>query len=449
MKNLTIENAVKACSGRYVGPEGLLGTEIMSVQTDSRAVTRGAMFAAIRGERTDGHLYIPSAGESGAACALCEAEVSGCPLPQIVVPSTEKALQDIAAFYRQQFSIPFLGITGSVGKTTAKEMSAAVLSQHFNVMKTQGNFNNELGVPLTIFSLRGEHEAAVVEMGISHFGEMSRLTRIVCPDIALFTLIGYAHLESLGDRKGVLRAKSEILEGMKRDASIIINGDDDLLLGMECSQRKISFGKGEKCDFRAENIRLLPGCTVCDVRSDFGTLTLTVPGHGEHLAYAAAEGAAVGKLFGLTDEEIAAGAASYRSVGSRSRLVDAGDIRIIDDCYNANPNSVASALRSLASMDGRRVCILGDMLELGENARQLHRNIGEMAASLGIDSVITAGELSEDTALGAGEISRHFDSVEELVAALPRLIQPGDCVLVKASHSMHFERIVSALSERG
>ena len=446
MKNLTIKNAVSACSGEYTGPDSLLDLELASVVTDSRAASPGALFAAIPGERTDGHLYIEKAAALGAVCALAQRVPEGCTVPLIIVPDVQAALGRIAAFYRQQFDIPFIGITGSVGKTTAKEMTAAVLSRRYNVLKTEGNFNNELGVPLTIFRLRPEHEIAVIEMGISHFGEMRRLADIVRPDCAMFTLIGSAHLEFLGDRPGVLRAKSEILEGMRDDGTVIVNGDDDLLSAMHCRQKKLSFGLGSGCDVRAGDIEPTPELEIkCTLIAGDRRIPVTIPAHGEHMAYAAAAAAAAGMLFGLSDAEIAAGIAAYRPVGSRSRIVDTGRLRIIDDCYNANPTSVASALRSLARVGGKTACILGDMLELGENAAALHYETGALARQLGISPVLTVGELSRETARGAGCPAQHFDTADELISALPRLIPQGCTVLVKASHSMHFERICAAL----
>ena len=224
--------------------------EITAITTDSRTITSGCLFAAIPGARVDGHDFIPAAAEQGAACVLCNRFVDA-DVPQIVVPDTQEALRHIAAFYRSQFDFPFVGVTGSVGKTTAKEMIAAVLSARFDTLKTEKNFNNELGVPLTLFRLREEHEAAVVEMGISGFGEMTRLTDMVHPDIAVFTLIGDSHLEFLGDRAGVLRAKGEMIGGMAEEGIVIANGDDALLRNHHFGRKTILFGFGENCDVRA------------------------------------------------------------------------------------------------------------------------------------------------------------------------------------------------------
>ncbi|MGI5935614.1 MAG: UDP-N-acetylmuramoyl-tripeptide--D-alanyl-D-alanine ligase [Oscillospiraceae bacterium] len=451
MKGMTIANIARACGGEYYGSRDLLETEISSVVTDSRKASPGCLFAAIVGERVDGHDFIASAAESGAICCLCEKRPEKAGLPAIVVDSTPEALKRLVAFYRSQFNIPIIGVTGSVGKTTAKEMIASVLAQKYSVLKTQGNFNNELGVPLTLFELREEHQVAVVEMGISTFGEMRRLTQIVRPDMAVFTVIGYAHLEFLHDRQGVLRAKAEILEGMPPDGVVFTNGDDDMLRSLECAQKKISFGTVPSCHVRAEDVQILglDGMT-CIIVSGSRRFTVKIPAFGLHMVSAAAAGAAVGLQMGLTDEEIAAGIAAYKTVGRRSAVFDTGNITIIDDCYNANPSSTASAIRSLATMKGRRVCILGDMLELGENSGRFHFDLGVFAAKNGVSLVITCGPEAENICCGALEQGcevRHYYSKEELISELPSLIMSGDTVLVKASRGMAFEDIVEALKK--
>ena len=419
--------------------------EISAITTDSRVITPGCLFAAIPGARVDGHDFIAAAGEKGAACVLCNRPVEA-EVPQIIVPDTQEALRHIAAFYRSQFAFPFVGVTGSVGKTTAKEMIAAVLSARFNTLKTEKNFNNELGVPLTLFRLREEHEAAVVEMGISGFGEMTCLTDMVHPNIAVFTLIGDSHLEFLKNREGVLRAKAEILSGMAEDGVVIANGDDALLRAYDFGRRTVRFGLSEDCDVTAEEIRPegLDGMS-CVIRAGQRRIPVRIPAFGQHMVCAALMGAAVGIEFGLADEEIARGIASYETVGSRGRVIGAGGITILDDCYNANPTSCRAALDSLAMLAGRKIAILGDMLELGENGPVLHREVGAYAASLGV-GVIGCGPLSRQTAEGSG--GSWYETTEELIEALPAIIREGDCVLVKASHGMHLETVVDMLKKR-
>ena len=448
MKNLTLQNIITACGGTYHGDEAALGTEITAVTTDSRAVTLGCLFAAIPGERVDGHDFVSGALEKGALCALVQRIPEGTAGNLIVVPDTVRALQAIAAFYRAQFKIPVLGITGSVGKTTAKEMVAAVLGRKMRVHKTAGNFNNDLGVPLTLFGLNESHEAAVIEMGISHPGDMARLAEMVQPTMSLFTIIGHAHLEFLKSREGILAEKSVVNDYLPEDGTVFCSGDDDLLSAMQCKQRKVTFGLGADCAVRAANVENLPdGTTNCTILCGERKFDVNIPAYGEHMAYAALEGAAVGMAMGLSDEEIIDGIADYAPVGRRARLVKTEKLTIVDDCYNANPTSTASAIRSLAAAKGRRICILGDMLELGENSAQLHFETGALAKDCGAALVLTVGKESAETARGAGEIGRHFESKQDLLAALPALLAEGDTVLVKASHSMAFEEITAVLEK--
>lgn len=450
MKNLTIEHIVSAVNGSYHGGSALPAEEISFVTTDSRKAGTGCLFAAIPGENSDGHDYLAAAAEQGALCAIVERRVERVSLPQILVPNTIAALGDLAAFYRRQFSIPIIGVTGSVGKTTAKEMLAAVLSQRFRVHKTEKNFNNDLGVPLTLFELNESHEVAVVEMGISHFGEMRRLGEIVRPDMALYTSIGYAHLEFLEDFDGVLKAKSEMLDFLPENGTVFINGDDETLCKMSCRQRLVSFGLSKDCTVRGEILRFLgtEGMELA-IYADGRRIPARLSAYGVHLATAALGAAAVGLQLGLTDAEIAAGLAAYRPVGSRSGIIKTERLTVIDDCYNANPSSVRAALRSLSFLGGRRVCILGDMGELGEAADLLHFETGAFAAEQGLELVLACGSLSEHTAEGAKKAGAnevlHFTDKAALLERLPELLRRGDTVLVKASHSQHFDELVAAI----
>ncbi|MCD8087575.1 MAG: UDP-N-acetylmuramoyl-tripeptide--D-alanyl-D-alanine ligase [Oscillospiraceae bacterium] len=417
--------------------------EITAITTDSRKLEPGCLFAALPGTRVDGHDFITQAAKEGAACVLCSRFVEVA-VPQIQVPDVQAALGEIAAFYRSQFDFPFIGITGSVGKTTAKEMIAAVLSARFNTLKTEKNFNNELGVPLTIFRLREDHQAAVVEMGIQTFGEMTRLTNMVHPQIGVFTAIGDAHLEFLGDRPGALRAKAEMVNGMPENGLIIANGDDPLLQAYDFGRRKILFGLGENCDVRATDVAPEGVSAMhCVIHGKGQDIPVRIPAFGQHMIYASLMGAAVGLELGLTGEEIAAGIATYETVGSRGRMIDTGYVIILDDCYNANPTSVQSAIDSLTALPGRKVAILGDMRELGENSSALHRQVGAYATQKGVQ-VIACGPLAKDIVAGAGEGTAWYAETPSLLEALPGLLQKGDAVLVKASHVMGFEAVVAA-----
>ena len=446
---LSVREIVTVTGGAFSGDKTVLDTCVTAIVKDNRDAIPGCMFAAIVGENNDGHRYLEAAAENGAMCALVSRNVD-CDLPQIFVTDTVEALGEIAEYYRKKFDIPIIGVTGSVGKTTAKEMLYCVLAQKFSVHKTFGNLNNNIGTPLTLFGLNDNHEAAVIEMGISHFGEMARLGKMVRPQMAYFSSIGHAHLEFLGDLNGVFCAKTEMLPFMPEDGTVFINGDDETMKKLSCRQKTVLFGLSKGCEVTAENIKIL---------GDEG-MALTITGYGRridarifsfglHLISAALGAAAVGMHMGLSDEEIACGIAEYAPVGGRSALEKTNRITIINDCYNANPTSAASALSSLAILSGRRIAILGDMMELGESIEnRLHRETGEHAAKCGIDLLITTGSLSKKTNEGAkasGLEAIHFESKNALIAALPTLITTGDSVLVKASNSRKFVDIVESL----
>lgn len=445
MKGITITRAAAICGGK-LSCKLENDLELGKVVIDSRAIEAGDFFVAYKGERVDGNDYITAALDKGASCCLASRVPEGETRPVIVADDVQKALELICAEYRRSLSIPIIGITGSVGKTTAKEMTASVLSQRYNVLKTDGNLNNQIGVPMTISRIEPWHEAAVVEMGISGFGEMSDLARVARPTAALFTVIGHAHLEFLHDQDGVYRAKTEMLDFMPADAPVIVNGDDERLAKMR-RENLITCGVGKNCALRAENISTDGKSEFFDIVYQGRRIPVMVPAYGRHMITAALEGAAVGFALGLSDEEVAAGIAGYKILGRRGIVTDTGRISIVDDSYNANPDSMRSSIDSLAELPGRKVCILGDMLEMGADAPKMHYDLGAYAAEKGMSAVLCCGELSRETARGAGNIGRHYDSVEELIAALHETIQTGDRVLVKASRGMHFERIAEALKE--
>ncbi len=446
MDGMTLKRAASVCGGRLCGAEDT-ERELKRVIIDSRAVQPGDLFVAYRGERVDGHDYIAAALEKGAACCLAERLPEGVRGPVLLVDDVQTALEQIAEAYRKTLSLPVIGITGSVGKTSAKEMIAAVLSRRFSVLKTEGNLNNQIGVPMTVSRITRAHEAAVVEMGISGFGEMRALSRIVRPDVGVFTVIGHAHLEFLHDLKGVLAAKTEMLENMAEDAWIVVNGDDALLRDFACAQRKLTVGVGEGNVLRAQEISQDAAGTRCRICGLGRAIEAEIPAFGQHMIYAALEGAAVGILLGLTDGEIAAGIRDFETVGRRAAVCDTGSITLVDDSYNANPDSVKCGVDSLLTLPGRHVCILGDMRELGEDSPAMHFDVGRYAAEKGVDAVYSSGAYGADLAAGAGEKGRCFDSCESLIAALPTLLRKGDAILVKASRGARFERVSEALKE--
>ena len=446
MEHMNIRRALALCGGQLSGtcdPE----TEIGKIVIDTRAVESGDLFAAFRGERVDGHVFIPAAFGRGAACCIGERAPEGETRPVIVVPDVLTALEQITAGYRGDFDLPVVGITGSVGKTTAKEMISAVLEQHFRTLKTEGNLNNRYGVPMMLSQLNSGHEAAVIEMGISEFGEMTRLARMVQPTMAVYTTIGHAHLEFLHDLDGVLRAKTEMLDLMPETAPVIVNGDDEKLRSLQCRQRKITYGFDAGCDVRAENLKTgMP--QTCEIVCGMRRIPVRIPAFGQHYVYAALAAAAVGMLLGLSDREIADGIAAFHNVGRRGETFSSAGITVVDDSYNANPDSVCNGIDNLIRMPGaRHVCILGDMLELGENTLNMHYDVGSYAREKGIDLVLTSGRCACEMSRAAGERGRNFESREALINALPELLKEGDCVLVKASKGSHFETVSAALRE--
>ena len=448
MISVTIGQMAALSGGTWTGDPALLDTVPDYIATDSRDAREGSLFVAFRGERTDGHKYIPNALAQGAVAVLCE-EAGEPGEPRIVVPEVFAALRKIASALREKAQFPFIGVTGSVGKTTAKEMICAVLSARYHTFKTPGSMNGQVGVPIAFLSLPEDTEAAVIEMGISLPGEMCKLGELVHPEYGVFMNIADAHLEALHDRAGILREKSDMLCATPKSGTVIVNGDDELLNAHDFGFRKITFGLGEHCDVRAVEQENLPGgegqrCTIVGAGR---SVPVTIPAYGGYMVYAALAAAAVGFELGLTDGEIAEGISRYATVGHRSRLIRTAGLLIVDDCYNANPYSTRSAIDSLMELPGRHVCVFGDMRELGENSAEMHRQIGAYAAEKGVEALYTAGEESVHYGEGAPEITRHFESKKALTEALPSLLKEGDTVLIKASHSCQFEDIVDVLTK--
>lgn len=453
MKHMTLARMAQACGGIYIGRNEDADREVTSITTDSRKAEPGGLFAAIPGARVDGHDFIPSVFEKGVLGVISEKRLPEGSGNYILVAHTIRALGAIAAYYLEQLQIPVVGITGSVGKTSTKEMIAAVLSQKYRTLKTAGNFNNDLGLPLTIFRLREEDEIAVLEMGISHFGEMHVLAGIAKPDTCVITNIGQCHLEFLGDRDGVLRAKSEIFDFLKEDGYIILNGEDDKLETIDEVKgiRPVFFGFGKEHAVWADQVKPqgLLG-VACRIHTEKGAFDVTVPIPGLHMVQNALAGTAVGLHYGLSLDEIRAGIESLQAVDGRFHIVRTEYCTVIDDCYNANPMSMKSSLGVLADALGRKVAILGDMGELGPDEAALHREVGEYAGTLDVDRFLLAGPLSRNIADGLLTVHPEadvicYDSLQELLHALAGELQKGDTVLVKASHFMHFEKIVEAL----
>jgi UDP-N-acetylmuramoyl-tripeptide--D-alanyl-D-alanine ligase len=465
MPHMTLKNIAEACGGTYAGEGALLEREVSGIVTDSRQVQDGYLFVAVKGERVDGHDFIPAVFAQGAMAVLCEREPKQPAGPYILVESTLEAIKKIAAFYRSALDIKVVGITGSVGKTSTKEMIASVLSQKYEVLKTAGNFNNEIGLPLTIFRIRREHEVAVLEMGISDFGEMHRLAAIANPDICVITNIGWCHLENLKTRDGILQAKTEMFAHMRAHGTAILNGDDDKL----CTQKEVNgtapgfYGIPEKMEGKAE-AEYEPNPSVwashvenlgfegmrADIHTPEGAFSAEIAIPGEHNVYNALAATAVGLQLGLSLDEIQKGIASAQTIAGRTNFIRQNGMIIIDDCYNANPVSMKSSIEVLSHAAGRSIAVLGDMGELGTDERALHYEVGTCVGEKNIDALFCAGTLAEEYKKAAAAVNPdceifYFPTRDEMLPALLGYVRAGDTILVKASHFMQFPAVVQAL----
>lgn len=506
MRNMTLNKIAEAVDGVLYMPGkqdtvDADATEAAGVVLDSRKVGKDYIFIATRGERVDGHSFIDQVYDAGAMGVICEKAPENPKGAFILVKDSFQALKDVAEYYRRQLDIRVVGITGSVGKTSTKEFVASVLSKGFRVAKTQGNYNNEVGLPLTVLQIREDCEIAVLEMGISDFGEMHRLSRIAKPDVCLITNIGQCHLENLGTRDGILKAKTEIFDFMREGGQICLNGDDDKLVTIREVRGSVPvfFGNGDNSAVYAdhyENKGLMGSSARIHIRKglmkdrDETDFSVEIPLPGEHMLHNALAAATVGVLFGLSTGQIQAGIRDVEAVGGRSHVIRTGRLTLIDDCYNANPVSMKAAIDLLHMTDAsemacapdgpektevaddsdmtdvsevageqvrlhknmRKVAILGDMFELGKDEAALHREVGIYAADKDIDVVICVGELCKYMYEGARSVgnpsvkSYYYENKEKLFAEIWEIIHDGDIVLIKASHAMQFEEIINKLS---
>lgn len=451
MKSFTVNEIVSACGGKLCGDESVLSAQVSAITADSRKVKKGDVFAAITGERVDGYSFIPQCTEMGAICSIAQ-RIPTDGSPCVLVDNTPEALGKIARAYREKFGIPFVGISGSVGKTSTKELISSVLSTHFNTHKTQGNFNNALGVPYTLFALNDTHTAAVVEMGISDFGEMSVLAQMVQPDIAVLTNVGKCHLENLKTLDGVLKAKTEMLAFLKSGGTVVLNGDDPYLRKAEIPQgaRAVYYGLDLKNDIYATDIQSdNEAYTDFTVHTKNGSFKARINALGNHMVQNALAAVAVGLELKLSQAEIIEGLNAYRTIAGRANIIKTEKLTVIDDCYNANPESMKASLKTLSGFEGRRVAVLGDMKELGEKEKELHREIGELAVELKLDLVIAVGELALEIYKAARPFidTEWYQSIEEAKLYMYEMLTIGDTVLVKASHSMKFDELVSQIKE--
>lgn len=448
MKKMSVTDIASAVGGKAVA-DGF----VTSVFTDSRKSRKGGLFIALEGDKFDGHEFIKSAVDSGAAAVMCRKKTD-VNVPVIYVENTKDALLKLSAFYRASFDIPVIGLTGSVGKTTTKDMIALVASAKYNTLKTQGNLNNDIGMPMTLLSMEENTECAVIEMGMNHFGEISRLTSASRPTIGVITNIGVSHIENLGSRENILKAKLEIIEGMTKGSPLILNGDNDMLKAVMSERFRIVFFGIDNpvCKVRADDITESGGCTQFTVISYGERARAELPAIGRHNVYNALAAIAVGHELGIELKDCAEALKNYVPSGMRQNIVRKNGVTFIEDCYNASPDSVKASLNALAGINAkRRIAVLGDMLELGGYSQTAHELCGEYCAQSGVDILLAYGEMSAATAQSAEKngvrYTERFTDPDKLAVYLAGLLREGDAVVFKASHGMHLENVIKNVYE--
>lgn len=431
---------------------------ITRVTTDSRDAGPGCVFVGITGDHYDGNDFAPNALFNGAEAVVVN-RIYDAEGEQILVKDTKDALIAMSGNYRDMFNPVVVGITGSVGKTTTKEMLAAIFSCFGKTLKNEGNKNNEVGVPETLFALDDDTQLAVVEMGMNGIGDISKLTRAAKPRVAAITAIGVSHMELLGSRENILKAKLEIVEGLpENDDILVINGDDEMLMSavdrLKCMT--VTFGiENTDCDVVAKDIMSRVNATSFTISDRInGIFSASIPGFGNHQIYDALAAYTIATRVGLDPEKSAKGLANYQPAGMRQKIVEFKGITVVEDCYNANPDSMRASLNALASLpnDGLKIAVLGDMLELGTISAQAHRDIGVLAGSLGIDILLCVGEEMKACVSSAGSAGvpsvEHFDNLDVLSDYLVRTVHPGDAVVFKASRAIALENAISKFYEK-
>lgn len=449
LEKLTLADIIKAVGGRQ---ESGADCEITEVSTDTRDISKGSLFIPIRGERFDGHDFVAKAFEAGAAAVLADRDIKGKCV--VRVSDTRKAYLDLAGWYRRRFPVTVVGITGSVGKTTTKEMVAAVLESRYKTLKTEGNFNNEIGLPRTLLRLDSSYQTAVIEMGMSHFGEISRLAKAAAPNMGVITNIGVSHIENLGSREGILKAKLEILDGMDEHAPLLLNSDNDLLsqAADELEREIITYGiDSPHADICAVNIQETGLTTEFDIVF-YGKKAHTVlPAIGKHNVLNALAAFAVGLINDVDPQAAVAALEQYTPAGMRQRIVDRRGMMVIEDCYNASPDSMLAALHALSAVGctGRRIAVLSDMLELGSYSVRAHYDVGRAVAQSKADLLFCTGTDAAYIVKGAKEAgmdnAMFYPQRDDLVRAVRETVRPGDCLLFKASRGMKLEELMEKI----
>ncbi len=454
MAKLTLTDIVKATGGIFTNGNG--DTVVTDINTDSRVICEGMLFVALKGDNFDGHDFVSVAESHGCSAVLVSEDVavSGA---KILVPDTLKALGDIATYYRNMFDMPFIGITGSVGKTTTKDMIACVLESKYNVLKTKGNFNNQIGLPLTLFRLEKEHNIGVTEMGMSGFGEIDSLSSMVKPETCVFTNIGMSHIEKLGSRENIRKAKFEMLNHAVRGGNVIFCGDDEMLWEAKDAFygfRSASYGiANPECTVRATDITYGSDYTEFNLCHGEDKFKVQIPVLGEHNVKNAMAAYLVGLCYGVTKEQYVKAVSCFTPGNMRQNILEVNGITVINDCYNASPSSVQAGLKILSQVDKsrRKVAVLGDMLEMGDWAKEAHTLVGKYVVENDVSLLVTVGKDSKNIALGAmnagmkKEQIKSFETNEQVISYLDGIVEKGDIVLVKASRGMKLETIVEHL----
>ena len=437
-------------AARVLGVDGQFAdVTFSSVSHDTRTLMPGSLYVALRGERLDGHEFIKDAIAKGAAGLLVDHEADY-DLPSLVVPDTLLGLQLLASEWRSRFFCPVVGITGSNGKTTVKEMVGAILQKAGQTLVTRGNYNNHIGVPLTLLELKPEHDFAVIEMGMNHAGELSQLTAMVRPNVVVINNAAAAHLEGLGSVENVARAKGEIIEGLNHNGIAILNGDDEFISlwqQLAATRQTLTFGFSEACEVRGVDVVTGPENTMT-VRHAGGEFELVLSVPGRHNLSNALAASAVALSLDIDPDVIVQVLKEFQGVKGRMQMLQhASGACIIDDTYNANPASLDAALQVLAGRPGKKILVLGDMGELGADTAAMHLGVGERVASLGIDQVLTMGNLTAATSKAFGDNGHHFKQIDDLSKVARENLHRDTTMLIKGSRAMGMERLVKALME--
>lgn len=444
MPELTLRQAAALCGGTV--EERYKDVTFFGAGNDTRHIRQGQLFVALQGAR-DGHDFIPAAFAAGAGAVLCSRKVGD--YPAIVVDDPRIALGQIAHGVLQSLGCQVVAVTGSVGKSTTKEMVASVLETTYTVGKTPANHNNDIGMPMAVLGLKEDTQVAVLEMGMNHFGEIAYLSKIACPHVGVIINVGTAHMEYLGSREGIRKAKLEILEGMAPEGTLLLNGDNDMLypLPEQPKQRLVYFGRHPGCQVRARDVRQEAGLAF-RIEREGVSFPVELPLEGEHFLSDALAAAAVGQCLGVTAENIRKGLETFHNISGRQEILEFGGVTVINDCYNAGPESMAASLAVLGRRTGRRIAVLGEMLELGELSQQAHLQAGRLAGK-NASCLLALGPHGEAMCQGAREAGlqncRSFSDRETLIQALKEILAPGDVILLKGSHGMHLEQVLAAL----